>query len=108
MPFSAGRFTVIVFSGTAAHCPDLRFIFSRAGGALTFLMERMITMPVLDPKLASWTRLLDVSQILFGSDYPYRTGADPVKGLREFGFSASDLRAIERDNARHLLPRWKS
>jgi len=28
-----------------------------------------------------------------------------VKGLAEFGFTAADLRAIERDNALRLLPR---
>jgi predicted TIM-barrel fold metal-dependent hydrolase len=127
--------TDIVFSGTAARCPDLRFIFSHAGGTLPFLTERLIKMPVLDPKLAarvpngvlhelkrfyydtawsahpmalaSLTRLVEVSQILFGSDYPYRTGADHVKGLREYGFSAAELRAIERGNALRLLPRWK-
>jgi predicted TIM-barrel fold metal-dependent hydrolase len=55
--------------------------------------------------LASLTRLVDVSQIVFGSDYPYRTGEDHVKGLRDYGFSAADLRAIERENARRLLPR---
>ena len=128
--------TDIVFSGTAARCPDLRFIFSHAGGTLPFLSERLIKMPVIDPRLAtrvpngvlhelkrfyydtawsahpmalaSLTRLVDTSQILFGSDYPYRTGADHVKGLREFGFSAADLRAIERENALRLLPRWNS
>ena len=128
--------TDIVFSGTAARCPDLRFIFSHAGGTLPFLTERLVKMPVLDPKLASrvpkgvlyelkrfyydtaWsahpmalaslTRLVDVSQILFGSDYPYRTGEDHVVGLREFGFSPADLRAIERGNALRLLPRWNT
>ena len=126
--------TDIVFSGTAARCPDLRFIFSHAGGTLPFLTERLIKMPVLDPKLAarvpkgvlhelkrfyydtawaahpmalaSLTKLVDVSQILFGSDYPYRTGADNVKGLAEYGFSGAELRAIGRDNALRLLPRW--
>lgn len=128
--------TDIVFSGTAARCPDLRFIFSHAGGTLPFLTERLIKMPVLDPKLAarvpkgvlhelkrfyydtawsahpmalaSLTRLVEVSQILFGSDYPYRTGEDHVKGLTEFGFSAADLRAIGRENALRLLPRWNT
>jgi 6-methylsalicylate decarboxylase len=126
----------IVFSGTAGRCPDLRFIFSHAGGTLPFLTERLIRMPVIDPKLAprvpkgvlhelkrfyydtawsahpmalaSLTRLVDSSQILFGSDYPYRTGEDHVKGLREYGFSAADLRAIERGNALRLLPRWNT
>lgn len=128
--------TDIVFSGTAARCPDLRFIFSHAGGTLPFLTERLIKMPVLDPKLqprvpkgvmhelrrfyydtawsahpmalASLTRLVDVSQILLGSDYPYRTGEDNVKGLIDYGFSAADLQAIGRGNALRLLPRLAS
>jgi predicted TIM-barrel fold metal-dependent hydrolase len=128
--------TDIVFSGTAARCPDLRFIFSHAGGTLPFLAERLIKMPVLDPKLAvrvpkgvlhelkrfyydtawsahpmalaSLTRLVEVSQILFGSDYPYRTGEDHVKGLIEFGFTPADMNAIERANALRLLPRWNT
>lgn len=58
--------------------------------------------------LASLTRLVDVSQILLGSDYPYRTGEDNVKGLYEYGFSATDLRAIERGNAQKLMPRWNA
>jgi 6-methylsalicylate decarboxylase len=125
--------TDIVFSGTAARCPDLKFIFSHAGGTLPFLTERLVKMPILDPKLAprvpkgvmhelkrfyydtawaahpgalaSLTKLVDVSQILLGSDYPYRTGADNVQGLSEYGFSASDLRSIERGNALRLIPR---
>jgi predicted TIM-barrel fold metal-dependent hydrolase len=125
--------TDIVFSGTAARCPDVKFIFSHAGGTLPFLTERLIKMPVLDPKLlprvprgvlhelkrfyydtawsahpgalASLTKLVDVSQILLGSDYPYRTGEDNVKGLIDYGFSASDLQAIWRNNALRLLPR---
>jgi 6-methylsalicylate decarboxylase len=128
--------TDIVFSGTAARCPDLRFIFSHAGGTLPFLTERLVKMPVLDPKLAarvprgvmhelqrfyydtawsahpgalaSLTKLVDVQQILFGSDYPYRTGADHVKGLSDYGFSAADQRAIGRDNAVRLMPQWKA
>ena len=40
----------------------------------------------------------------FGSDYPYRTGEDNVKGLVAYGFGATDLRAIGRDNALRLLP----
>jgi predicted TIM-barrel fold metal-dependent hydrolase len=58
--------------------------------------------------LASLTRLVPVSQIVFGTDFPYRTGADHVKGLAGYGFSAGDLRAIERDNAARLLPRVKT
>ncbi|MFZ9323139.1 MAG: amidohydrolase family protein, partial [Hylemonella sp.] len=55
--------------------------------------------------LASLTRLVDVSQILFGSDYPYRTGEDTIKGLIDYGFTDAELKAIGRDNALRLLPR---
>jgi 6-methylsalicylate decarboxylase len=123
----------IVFSGTAARCPDIKFIFSHAGGTMPFITERLIQMPVLDPKLQSrvpngvlhelkrfyydtaWTarpgplaaltRLVSVSQILLGSDFPYRSGPDNVKGLIDYGFSDSDLQAIWRDNALRILPR---
>jgi predicted TIM-barrel fold metal-dependent hydrolase len=125
--------TDIVFSGTAARCPDARFIFSHAGGTLPYLTERLVRAPQQNAALkarvpngvlpelqrfyydvawsahpgalASLTRLVPVSQILFGSDYPYRTAEDHVKGLMEYGFSAADLAAIGRDNALRLLPR---
>ena len=128
--------TDIVFSGTAARCPDAQFIFSHAGGTLPFLTERLTRLPVQNPAmkarvprgvltelqrfyydtawsahpmaLGSLTKLVPVSQILFGSDYPYRTGADHVKGLQEYGFSEADLRAIGRDNALRLLPRLRA
>jgi predicted TIM-barrel fold metal-dependent hydrolase len=128
--------TDIVFSGTAARCPDLRFIFSHAGGTLPFLTERLLRMPLLDPKLvarvprgvlfelqrfhydtawsahpgalASLMKLVKVSQVLFGSDYPYRTGEDHVQGLAAYGFSDAELRAIGRDNATRLMPRWSA
>jgi predicted TIM-barrel fold metal-dependent hydrolase len=58
--------------------------------------------------LASLTRLVAVSQILLGSDYPYRSGEDNVKGLMAFGFSNDDLQAIWRGNALRLLPKWRA
>ena len=58
--------------------------------------------------LGSLTKLVPATQILFGSDYPYRTGEDHVNGLAEYGFPAADLRAIEYENARRLLPRLRA
>ena len=55
--------------------------------------------------LAALTKLVGPAQILFGSDYPYRTGADNVQGLAEHGFSAAELQAVVRGNALRLLPR---
>ena len=124
----------IVFSGTAARCPNINFIFSHAGGTLPFLTERLLRAPIIDPKLAArvpngvmhelkrfyydtaWSahpgalaslmHLVNVSQVLFGSDYPYRTGEDHVKGIVNYGFSQSDLDAIGRGNAQRLMPQW--
>jgi predicted TIM-barrel fold metal-dependent hydrolase len=132
---TARTITDIVFSGTAARCPDAQFIFSHAGGTLPFLTERLVRMPVQNPALkarvpngvvtelkrfyydtawsahpmalGSLTKLVAASQILFGSDYPYRAGEDHVQGLRDYGFSDADLRAIGRENALRLIPRLR-
>ncbi len=46
------------------------------------------------------------SASLFGTDFPSGGDmVDAVKGLAECGFSAPELRAIERDNALRLAPR---
>jgi predicted TIM-barrel fold metal-dependent hydrolase len=42
---------------------------------------------------------------VFGTDFPYRTSLDHVKGLMNMGFSMSDLTAIESRNAQRLLQR---
>jgi len=126
----------LVFSGTVAKFPDIRFIFSHAGGTMPFIVERFTRLPLLSPELnkhlphgvlyelqkfhydvaqaahpgalASLTKLVRVSQILFGTDFPYRTTLDHVKGLAAFGFSQDDLQAIGRDNAVKLMPELKA
>jgi len=127
----------LLFTGTAARFPDIRWILSHAGGTVPFLTERFTRYPLTLRRdvaskvpngvlyelkklhydvaqaatpgaLASLVRLAPTSQILFGTDFPFRTSADHVKGLADFGFSAADLRAIERDNALRLMPALKS
>ena len=58
-------------------------------------------------QLAALTKLVPVSQILYGTDYPYRTGVEAVEGLRDYGFSDADLAAIDRGNAMKLIPALK-
>jgi predicted TIM-barrel fold metal-dependent hydrolase len=48
--------------------------------------------------------LVWAKQILFGTDLPFRTAADHVKGLAACAFNAQDLALIHRDNALHLMP----
>ena len=56
--------------------------------------------------LASLMRLVAVSQVLFGTDFPWRTAAETAQQLKEYGFSTDELRAIDSGNIAKLLPRW--
>ena len=59
--------------------------------------------------MAALLKVVPVSQIVFGTDYPFRTAADHVKGLQECGmFTAKNLKEIGRDNAVRLLPQYKT
>jgi 6-methylsalicylate decarboxylase len=127
----------IVFSGNARKFPDIRWIFSHAGGTMPFLIERFVRNPLLEPSakptvpegtlaelkrfyydtaqtsnkaaMSALTAIIPVSQIVFGTDFPYRTSIDHVKGLREAGvFTDAQLMDIERGNALKLLPRLAS
>jgi predicted TIM-barrel fold metal-dependent hydrolase len=122
----------LLFSGTAARYPDIRWILSHGGGTTPFLMGRFLyqekTMKGKEsvlPKglayelqkfhydtaqantpaaLAALLKMAPPSQIVFGTDYPFRTAAEVIGGLAAQRFPAKDLRAIERDNALRLLP----
>ena len=50
--------------------------------------------------------LVPTSQIVFGTDYPYRTGIDHVNGLKK-AFGPAVLKGIDRDNALRILPRQR-
>ena len=124
----------IIFSGNAQKFRDIRWIFSHAGGTMPFLIERFVRNPLLDPEakatvpegtlaelkrfyydtaqtsnkssMSALSAIIPVSQILFGTDFPYRTSIDHVKGLRDAGvFTEAQLMDIERGNAAKLLPR---
>ncbi len=55
--------------------------------------------------LAALMKIVGPSQVLFGTDFPFRDGAEEIEGLASFRFKPKDLRAIERENALRLLPR---
>ena len=125
----------LLFSGTAVRYPDIRFIWSHAGGTAPFLAgriegnvarlkdreQRLPKGPMHEMRrfhydvagaansgaIASLLKLVTPAQVLFGTDFP---PAGPslkvVQSLAGLGFGAADLRAIERDNAVRLLPRF--
>ena len=52
--------------------------------------------------------LVPVSQIVFGTDFPFRTTGETGRGLITCGvFNSQELQAIDRENAVRLLPRLK-
>lgn len=57
--------------------------------------------------LAAMSQLMPISQIVYGTDFPYRTAADDTKGVTEF-FKGDDLKAVDRENVIRLIPRLKA
>lgn len=124
----------LIFNGTAKKYPDINWIWSHGGGALTAFAERFLIQMPNGPyrgkisreevqghlnrfyydtaqvsgsvTLKALTQLVPLSQIVYGTDYPYRTGADHTRGVTAT-FSGADLAAVDRGNALRIIPRLK-
>ena len=58
--------------------------------------------------LAALRKVVPVSQILYGTDYWYRTAVESARGLTTSKvFTAEELRAINRGNTERLLSRYR-
>ncbi|MBI3047704.1 MAG: amidohydrolase [Acidobacteria bacterium] len=123
----------LVYSGTTTKFPDIRFIFSHGGGTMPFLLGRFerLAAEKKDPwlkdgaapllrkfhyeiaqanhpgALDALLRLAPISNVLFGTDYPFRPASEAVDGLTAYSFTDAERRAIDCDNAEHLVPRLK-
>jgi predicted TIM-barrel fold metal-dependent hydrolase len=123
----------LLFSGAAARFPDIRWIFSHGGGTTPFLLSRFERVEATLKERAerlprgllyelrkfyydtaqanhagaldALTALVPASQIVFGTDFPFRPGAESVSGVAAYRFKPEERRAIEHDNAARLLPR---
>lgn len=125
----------LLFSGTFARYPNIRFIFSHAGAAVPVLAGRLdnaasrsaalqkgigpngiyaelrklyydTANSMYEPTMAALLKLVPLSQVLFGSDYPYLTVQQNVESMSKLSsLSEGQRRAIDRDNALKLLPR---
>jgi predicted TIM-barrel fold metal-dependent hydrolase len=124
----------LLFSGTLTRLKDIRFIFCHAGGTVPIVAARLtqygpknlaeklphgvdyelkrlyydIAVSGYRPAIAALTGLIPTSQILFGSDFPYRGLGETAGTMSQIGLSDADLSAIGRDNALMLLPRLKT
>jgi 6-methylsalicylate decarboxylase len=123
----------LLFSGTLTRLTDIRFIFCHAGGTVPMLAARLtqygprdlaeklphgvdhelkrlyydIAVSGYRPAIAALTGLIPTTQILFGSDFPYRPLGETADTMPQLGLSQADLDAIGRNNALALLPRLK-
>ncbi len=126
--------TSLLFSGAFRRYPNIRFIFTHAGGTIPMVGGRLthygpdnmkqivpdgveyelkrlyydIAGTTYPSAIAGLTTLIPPSQILFGSDNPYVPVADTATGMMHVGLSAAQLQALGRDNARRLIPRLAS
>jgi predicted TIM-barrel fold metal-dependent hydrolase len=125
----------LLFNGVASRCSDMRVVFSHAGGTMTSLVDRF-TYEARNPKVAknlpngvlyelqkfyydtaqatsaapmsALKKVVPVSQILLGTDFPFRDSLEQVNGLIQNGqFSERDIRAIQFDNVVRLIPRLR-
>jgi 6-methylsalicylate decarboxylase len=125
--------TSFLVNGTFTRFPDVRFIFCHSGGTAPVLANRINT---LLPKeisdklpdgvlgefkklyydvanatspspLSALTDLVPSSQILFGSDFPFVAIETTTGPLEQASLSASQVQALNRDNAERLFPRLK-
>ena len=127
----------MIYGGSAARYPKMRVIFSHAGGSLPYSAFRFIRHSGrLGPELkanmpdgfvamlnkfhydtantsnryamGSFRELIAISQLMFGTDFPFGNAAHDAKSLRDCGFGDAELRAIECENAYRLWPRLRT
>jgi predicted TIM-barrel fold metal-dependent hydrolase len=123
----------LLLSGTFARLRDIKWLFSHAGGTIPFLAGRIEafyeqrahapggfapdgieaelrrlcydTANATHPAaMAALMKLVPVSQITYGTDYPYFP-LNQIDSLRQLGLPPPDLDAIASGNAARLVPR---
>lgn len=135
-PFDTTRAILsLVFGGTVARCPDIRFIFAHGGGTIPMLAHRVanlvnvredlaarlpdgaiaefrklyfdVVSATNPPAMAALLKLTTAAKLLFGTDTPYMRAESTVASLAALGLSETDIRAVECGNALTLMPGLK-
>jgi predicted TIM-barrel fold metal-dependent hydrolase len=124
--------TSLLLSGGLARWRNIRWLFSHAGGTMPMMagrieafygrqpeLQRLVPNGVTGelrrlnydtanatsaPSMAALLKFVPISQVTYGSDYPY-FGLDQMRDLERLGLDASDLKAIGSGNAIRLIPR---
>ena len=123
--------TSLLLTGSFTRYPDIKWLFSHAGGTIPMLAGRIAAFYDQNPKskefapngvmaelaklhydtanatsapaMAALLKLTSVSNVTYGTDYPYFP-TDQNKRLAPLGLSAADIAAIEQGNAAQLIP----
>lgn len=125
----------LYLGGVLSRCRDIKFILSHGGGSLPafggrldslsgppdkqrwptraideFKRLNVDTAAILNqPAMAAVRKMFPATQILMGTDFPYRSAGRAVAEIRSLDvFSDSELMAIEHDNALRLVPGLKA
>jgi len=128
----------LLYSRTLQSCPDLKVIVPHGGAALPALVARIAAfanLAIIQPRpnseqevfetlarlyydvalsahpipLAALRRLAPITQILFGSDWPFTPEIGVARNIGQLSASTelgeSDIHAIARENAERIFPR---
>ncbi len=124
----------LLYSGTLSRCPNIRFIFSHAGGTVPYIGHRMCRLEAQEefaklipegamraltrqfydtalsanePALAALEKFVPQTQILYGSDFPFAVGMmkKTIDGLAAHDFTPEARKAVEHGNALAMFPR---
>ena len=125
----------LIVSNTATRCPNIKFIFSHAGGTLVSIAQRFLGNQVTADGLAksvennsrlyhvrrfyydtagsanpiqiqSLKLLVPSSQIVFGTDFPFGNVSATATGVQSSGLSSAELQAVFHDNPARFLPKY--
>jgi 6-methylsalicylate decarboxylase len=127
--------TSLLLTGSFTRYPDIKWLFSHAGGTIPMLAGRIAAFYDQNPKskefapngviselaklhydtanatsapaMAALLKFTSVSNVIYGTDYPYFP-TDQNKNLKTLGLSAGGVSAIEHGNAARLIPGLKS
>jgi 6-methylsalicylate decarboxylase len=122
----------LISSDTANRTPDIKYILSHGGGTITALTgrflgneataENLAGTPQMNSRLYHLRRfyydtaastnpvniqslrlLVGMSQVVFGTDYPFGNSANTAAALQRVGLTADELRGIDHDNALRMM-----
>ncbi len=133
-PFDTTRAIVnLIYSGTFERCPSIRFQLAHLGGTALYLAHRIASLADREPSLAeqapagaleylrrlhydtglsnnriamaSTLAAVPLSQVVFGTDWPYAALPSADDPAPDLGLEAEDRASVDGLNAAVLVPR---